>query len=400
MRRFVEGRKTTFRTLEEGIGPDDQFLWFHCASLGEFEQGFPIMEAVRAQFPSYKILVSFFSPSGYEIKKNTPIADLVVYLPMDTPSNAKKFVRLVQPKLACFVKYEFWPNYLFELKKKDLPTLLISGTFRKDQIFFQWYGGFMRKALASFTHLFVQNAASEALLKKSGFRNVTVSGDTRFDRVTQQITVDNSLDFMEAFKGDALCLVCGSTWPADEAVLIPFINSAPAQIKIVVAPHKIEESKLQHFEKQLSKTVFRYSQLGTDPATSLKNAEVLLVDTIGLLTKIYSYADVAYVGGAMGDTGLHNILEPATFGIPILIGKNFKKFPEAERLRSLAGLYAIESAAEFNNYMNKFISDTKFRAKTGMIAGHFIQSNTGATAITLVYMKKHLVNSEPGTIKQ
>lgn len=386
MRLFVRGRQQTGAILKEKIKPEDKTIWFHCASLGEFEQGFPIMEALKKQFPIYKIVVSFFSPSGYEIKKNTPVADAVVYLPMDTRASAREFVELVHPTTAFFVKYEFWPNYLFQLKKKGVHTLLISGVFRKNQVFFSSYGTFMRKALECFNHIFVQTKTSEALLKEINLTKVSVSGDTRFDRVSQQIEQDNTLDFMEAFKGDSCCVVCGSTWPEDETVLLPFLNRNKT-IKFVIAPHKMDVGMINAFQKKLKHPSVRYSELATK-SNELTKASVLLIDTIGLLTKIYSYADVAYVGGAMGYTGLHNILEPATFGVPIVIGKNFDDFPEAERLQSLAGLFSIKNGAECSEILDKLTSNANFRNKTGMIAGHFVNSNTGATAMILEYFKQ------------
>lgn len=385
MKLFIQGRQETFSVLKEKIKPTDKTVWFHCASLGEFEQGFPIMEALKKQFPNYKIVVSFFSPSGYEIKKNTPVADAVVYLPMDTRAFARKFVELVHPETAFFVKYEFWPNYLFQLKKQGVHSLLISGVFRENQVFFKSYGNFMRKALRCFDHIFVQNKNSERLLKKIGMTEVSVSGDTRFDRVSYQIEQDNSLEFIETFKGDSLCVVCGSTWPEDETVLLPFINNSK-NIKFIMAPHKIDMGKIEAFEKKLKHPSLRYSQL-ENQRDRLSQASVFIVDTIGLLTKIYSYADVAYVGGAMGISGLHNILEPATFGVPVVIGKNYADFPEAERLESLAGLYSIKNAEECTKILTKLTTNRTFRDKTGMISGHFVNSNTGATAMVLEYFR-------------
>ena len=382
---FVRGRQQTFSILKEKVQPADKTLWFHCASLGEFEQGLPIMEAIKKEHPAYKIVVSFFSPSGYEIKKNTPIADAVVYLPMDTMVTARKFVETIHPTAAFFVKYEFWPNYLFQLKKQGVHTVLISGVFRENQVFFKWYGGFMRKALQRFNHIFVQNKNSEKLLKEIGLTKVSVSGDTRFDRVSHQIEQDNNLAFMDSFKGDTLCVVCGSTWPEDDTVLLPFINNNP-KVKFVVAPHQMDKGKISSFEKKLKHASIRYTQLDTKSG-ALAEASVLIVDTIGLLTKIYSYADVAYVGGGMGNEGLHNILEPATFGVPVVIGKNYDNFPEAERLQSLAGLFSIENADECSAILKKLTTDRTFREKSGMIAGHFVNSNTGATHMVLDYFR-------------
>tara|TARA_R110002012_G_scaffold70712_1_gene181924 strand:+ start:48936 stop:50180 length:1245 start_codon:yes stop_codon:yes gene_type:complete len=384
MKLFVNGRRNVYETLQQKISTTDKTIWFHCASLGEFEQGVPIMEAIKNLKPDHKIVVSFFSPSGYEIKKNTPLADAVVYLPMDTPSNAKKFISAVHPSFTFFVKYEFWPNYLFELQKRTVPTLLISGVFRGDQIFFKSYGGFMKRALKSFDHFFLQEENSEELLKSIGFTNTTVSGDTRFDRVSHQIELDNTLKFAEEFKGNSLCIVCGSTWPEDEAVLLDYINSSPENVKFIIAPHKIEADKIEDFTKRIVKKTVLHSKIDE---VNISDYSVLIIDCIGLLSKLYSYADIAYVGGAMGKTGLHNILEPATFGVPIVIGKNFQEFPEAKRLRDLAGLFSISNAAECTEILNKLILNDSLRNKTGMIAGHFINKNTGATQKIIDYFK-------------
>ncbi len=389
MKLFVTGRKDVFKTLETKISKTDKTIWFHCASLGEFEQGLPIMQAVKSDFPNHKIIVSFFSPSGFEIRKNTSIADCVVYLPLDTASNAKKFIELIHPSLVLFVKYEFWPNYLFQLKKNSIPTLLISAVFRDDQLFFKSYGSFMQNALFTFKHIFVQDENSEKLLKEINFENVTVSGDTRFDRVSHQIEQDNSLPFIEEFIDSKLCIVCGSTWPDDENVLLDYINSASTEIQFIIAPHQIESAKIKSLKDKISKSTVLYSEMKNK---QLKNFSVFIIDTIGLLTKIYSYADVAYVGGAMGNTGLHNILEPATFGVPIVIGKNYANFPEAERLESLAGLFSVSNFEETNEILQKLVINKRFREESGMIAGHFINSNVGATAKVLKYIDDLEIN--------
>jgi 3-deoxy-D-manno-octulosonic-acid transferase len=385
LKLFVDGRKESFAILSSAIKPEDRTIWFHCASLGEFEQGMPIISAIKDTFPDHKIVLTFFSPSGYEVKNKTPLADVVAYLPFDTSGNAKKFVGAVHPSLAIFVKYEIWPNYLLVLQEQKVPALLVSGLFRKNQIFFKAHGGFMRKALRTIDHFFVQNTSSEALLKSLKLENITLSGDTRFDRVSHQIEMDNSLAFMDAFKGESLCVVCGSTWPEDEDVLLDYINSSEENLKFVIAPHKIDAPKIQVLRDKLAKKSVLFSEREDK---DLSTFSVFIIDTIGYLTKIYSYADVAYVGGAAGTTGLHNILEPATFGIPIVIGDNFNKFPEAKKLEQLAGLYSVLNAREYSSVMEKLISDKTFRSKTGMIAGHFVNSNTGATRIIMEYIEQ------------
>ena len=370
-------------TIAQRIKPEDKTIWFHCASLGEFEQGLPIMQAIKTNYPKYKLVLTFFSPSGYEIKKHSPVADLITYLPLDTRGNARRFVSLVHPSLAIFVKYEFWPNYLFELENSGTPAIIVSGLFRENQSFFRPYGVFMRKALRTIDHFFVQNKNSEMLLKGLGIDHVNISGDTRFDRVSAQIEQDNSLPFIEAFKGNSICIVCGSTWPEDEAILIPYINAASANIKFIVAPHTIEAGKIDVFRKKITGTSVLYSE---KDSADLSAASVLIIDNIGLLTKVYHYADIAYVGGAMGNSGLHNILEPATFAIPVVIGKNFEKFPEAKRLQSLAALFSVSNQEEVFEIMSRLVEDKNFREKTGMIAGHFVNSNTGATRVIMEYI--------------
>ena len=394
MKLFVSGRKNVFEQLQSKITTSDKTIWFHCASLGEFEQGAPIMEAVRKLLPNYKIVVTFFSPSGYEVKKNAPIADVITYLPLDTSKNAAKFVSIVHPSLAIFVKYEFWPNYLFTLESNKIPAVVVSALFRSKQVFFKSHGGFMRKALRTLDHIFVQDVQSSELLSRLNMNNWTISGDTRFDRVSHQIEQNNSLEFMDRFKGTSLCVVCGSTWPEDEAVLLNAINDSSEKLKFVIAPHKIDASKIKAFRSKINKPSILYSELNnTSEKKSMAEHTVLIVDTIGLLTKIYSYADIAYVGGAMGVTGLHNILEPATFGVPIVIGKNYKRFPEAVRLRQLAGLFSVSNNQECTEILDKLITNKSFRDKTGMISEHFINSNTGATEKIMNYISKLNSNS-------
>ncbi|WP_062056286.1 3-deoxy-D-manno-octulosonic acid transferase [Aquimarina longa] len=383
LKLFVNGRKTVFHTLEEHFSIPDRVLWFHCASLGEYEQGVPVMEALKQKYPNHKLLVTFFSPSGYEAKKNSALADVIVYLPMDTKGNAKRFITLVKPEIAVFVKYEFWPNYLQILYAKAIPTVFISTTFRKDQVFFKWYGGFMRKALRAIDHFFVQDTVSKELIEKLGYSKVTVSGDTRFDRVSHQIEMDNHVDFISEFVNERLCVVMGSSWVEDEEVFIDFINSASDQVCFIIAPHEIKDSTTHTLKQKIKKNTVLYSEKEN---VMLQEQQVFIMNTIGYLSRVYSYADIAYVGGAMGTGGLHNILEPATFGIPIIIGKNFDKFREAKQLQELAGLFSISNATEFTQIMSKLIEDKKFREKTGMISGHFINSNTGATDLIVEYL--------------
>ncbi|GAA0871349.1 glycosyltransferase N-terminal domain-containing protein [Gangjinia marincola] len=388
LRLFVEGRKNIFKTLENSDLTQKKTIWVHAASLGEYEQAVPVLQEIRHRLSDHFIVLTFFSPSGYENKKMSPLADLITYLPLDTPKNAERFMQIVNPDLSFFIKYDIWPNYLQQLKKLKGKTYLVSGAFKKTQLYFKWYGGFMRKALNAFDYIFLQNQASQQLLHSIDITETIVSGDTRFDRVAHQIEQDNTLSFIEDFVKDQLCIVCGSTWPEDEKILIDFINSPIVQenrIKIVIAPHQINDKHINQLEEKLAVSSFRYSNLnGQTP----QQVNVLIIDAIGFLTRAYSYADIAYVGGAMGDTGLHNILEPATFGIPIVIGQHFDDFPEAKKLRQLAGLYSVASAKELQDIMIKLIMDEKFRRQTGMICGHYINSNTGATRIIM----EHVMN--------
>ena len=384
IQEFTKGRKDLFPKLQKGIKQEEDYNWIHAASLGEFEQAVPVMQMLKEEYPQRKIVVSFFSPSGYNNKKQHPLVDLFTYLPLDTPKNIQKFLDIINPKLVIFIKYDFWPNFLKELKNRKIRSLLVSGSFRKEQSFFKPYGKWMRTALETFEHFFVQNQESVELLNSIGFKNVSLSGDTRFDRVESQLTFSNKLEFIEEFKGNKLLLVAGSTWPEDEDLIIDFINSSPKNIKFLIAPHEIKEEKIKSLEGKLNKNSTRYSKMGN---AQLDKSQVFILDTIGLLTKTYSYADIAYVGGAAGNTGLHNILEPAAFGIPIITGNNVQKFPEAIALNRLAGLFRVQNKQEFAAILNKLAKNSKFRRETGMIAGHYISSNTGATRILREYLR-------------
>ncbi len=375
LRLFVRGRSGVFNTLRKQIPQERKVIWFHAASLGEFEQGLPVMERVKKTFPDHRLLVTFFSPSGYEVKKDHPIPDIITYLPLDTLKNARRFLEIVQPELAVFIKYEFWPNYLKVLKEKKIKTLVISAIFRKNQFFFKPYGGFMRKSLKGIDHFFVQDTASAQLLNSIGINQVTVSGDTRFDRVLKILERDNTLPFMETFCNGNFCVVAGSTWPEDEALLIPYINEHTENTKFVLAPHTMKSAQIQKLRESLRKKAILFSEKENK---DLSNYDVLIVDTIGLLTRIYSYAHIAYVGGGMGTSGLHNTLEPAVFGIPVVIGPNYHKFQEAVTLVEAKGILSVSNQTEFTEVMNILISDNDQRKKTGNINASYIQKNGGA----------------------
>ena len=373
---FTEGRKNVFAILEDKIKPTDKTIWFHSASLGEYEQGLPVIEKIKERYPSRKIIVTFFSPSGYEVRKNNTVADVTIYLPLDTKSNAKKFLKLTHPDLVFFIKYEFWLNYLRELEKSKTPTYLISGIFRESQMFFKWYGGFYRKALKAFTFFFVQNESSKEKIEAIGFHNVVVSGDTRFDRVNAILERDNNLDFIEKFKNNCPTIVIGSSWPKDEALLAEYINEAPDNVKFIIAPHNIKADQIASLKIQITKPTVLFSEKENQ---DLSKYNVFIIDTVGLLTKIYSYGTIAYVGGGFGNPGIHNILEPATFGIPIVIGPNYSNFAEAVQLVSLGGCIVITNNIDLKQNLDRLLTDKGFLEEKSRICKTYIQENKGAT---------------------
>ncbi len=381
---FVKGRKNSFPILKEKIASNSKSIWVHVASLGEFEQGLPILERLRTKYPEHKLVLSFFSPSGYEVKKNTTVADVVVYLPMDSNSKVKRFLNLINPELAIFVKYEVWPNYLYHLKKRKIPTILVSAIFSKRQIYFKSYGRFMRKSLDTFSHFFVQDEKSKKLLESIGFNNATIGGDTRLDRVSEILKRNNQLDFMNRFKNNQLCLVAGSTWPEDEELLINHINNTKEKMKFVIAPHEIKPAHIEKITSVLQKRTILYSEIGSQ---NLKEFDILVVDTIGLLTKIYSYANIAYVGGGFA-TGLHNTMEPAVFGIPIIIGPQFEGFKEAKDLVKEGGIIPISSQGSFNNLMSELLDNPVSIKNIGEINSNYINSNRGAANLIMQHISK------------
>lgn len=395
---FVDGRKNVFQILGQKIQPSDKTIWFHAASLGEYEQGLPVMEKIKEKFPNYKIVLTFFSPSGYEVRKNNTIADVTVYLPLDTKFNAQRFLKLVHPEMVFFIKYEYWPNYLNELKKANVKTYLISGIFRENQAFFKWYGGFYRNALKTFEFFFVQNESSKKLIQSIGFNNVKVSGDTRFDRVVAILERDNSLDFIENFTknsspeisgalGVTKCttIVIGSSWPKDEELLTQFINQSADDIKFIIAPHNIKQEQISNLKSQITKKSVLFSE---KEGKNLDDYHVFIIDTIGILTKIYSYADIAYVGGGFGNPGVHNILEPATFGVPIVIGPNYSHFAEATALVKLEGCVSINNPKDLHEVFTELIYKEDIRHEKGHICETFVQMNKGATDVILKYIQE------------
>ena len=374
---FLRGRRRVWEYLGSYRDEGRELIWMHTASLGEFEQGLPVLQRLRAEYPQHQILVTFFSPSGYEVKKDKLPDYGVCYLPLDTRANARRFMQMARPSLALFVKYEVWPNYFRELSLEGVPILMVSAIFRPDQAYFRWYGGFLRKALARVARFYVQDEASARLLRAHGLSGVTVSGDTRFDRVAEIRQGDTRLDFMEAFKGKRTCLVAGSTWPEDEAVILPLIRerASDPQYCFVIAPHKTDARTVGNLMQQLGDLAVPYSRW---EECDLARAGVLVVDTIGLLTKIYAYADLAYVGGGFA-TGLHNTLEPAVFGIPVLIGPQYHGFREAEALVEAGGICPVDSVEAFGEVAGKWLSDAGLRARLGRINGDFTRKSTGAS---------------------
>ncbi len=382
---FVDGRKSVFETLSNKIKSTDKTIWFHAASLGEYEQGLPVIEKIKIKYPDHKIVITFFSPSGFEVRKNNQVADVTVYLPLDSKSNAKKFLEIIHPEMVFFIKYEYWPNYLNELKKLKIKTYLISGIFREKQAFFKWYGGFYRKALQSFEYFFVQNESSKILLQSIGFNNVKISGDTRFDRVVSILERDNSLGYIENFKNNTKTIVIGSSWPKDENLIVNYINQSK-NVKFIIAPHNINALQITNFKNSISKKIILFSDVQIGHELSLSDFDVFIIDTIGILTKIYSYADIAYVGGGFGNPGVHNILEPATFGVPIIIGPNYSHFAEAIALVHQEGCVSIANQKELNEAFDSLISNDNVREEKGHICSTFVQMNKGATPIIISHI--------------
>ncbi len=377
---FVNGRQSVWADLSNKIKTSDKTIWFHAASLGEYEQGLPVIEKIKEKFPKHKIVLTFFSPSGYEVRKNNTVSDCTVYLPLDTKKNAKNFLKAVHPDMVFFIKYEYWPNYLHQLKLQHIPTYLISGVFRKTQVFFCWYGGFYRKSLKSFDYFFVQNESSKKLLQTIGLENVMVSGDTRFDRVSDILLKDNQLDFIKDFSFVEMTkittIVIGSSWAKDENLIVNYINNCTKKVKFIIAPHNIKQDQIDKLQNSIVKKTVLFSEKANK---KMSEYDVFIIDTIGILTKIYSYADIAYVGGGFGNPGVHNILEPATFGVPIVIGPNFSHFAEAIDLVNLGGCISISNQSQLNKTFDNLIENEEIRIEKGKICSTFVQVNKGAT---------------------
>jgi 3-deoxy-D-manno-octulosonic-acid transferase len=382
-RKWVDGRQNWQEQLQKSwqLKSGDKVVWMHCASLGEFEQGRPIIEAIKTQYANSKILLTFFSPSGYEIRKNYNGADYVMYLPMDSAANAKDFLDLVQPQLAIFVKYEFWHYYLAELNSRRIETILVSGIFRPSQPFFQWWGGFNRNMLQNFSQLFVQNAASKELLDGIGLADkTTVAGDTRFDRVISAAGQWKPVEIVDAFCGTDFIMVAGSTWAEDETILAEWMKTND-KYKLIIAPHEIKDNNINRL-KNLFTNAISFSELSTH-RSPLTTHRILIVDNIGYLSRLYKYASVCYVGGGFNKSGHHNILEAAVFGKPVITGPNFEKFKESVDLKKLGGSFTVNNAAELERVMLSLNSK-----EAGAVAENYVKENAGATNSILHWLQE------------
>ncbi len=378
-RLWSEGRVGLFERMAEVIKPEDRIVWVHSSSLGEFEQGRPVIEKIRARYPEYKILLTFFSPSGYEIRKNYSGADYIFYLPADTAKNARKFLDIAHPEVAIFVKYEFWLNMLAELRKREVKSFVISAIFRHNSVFFRWYGSMWRKALRSFRTIFVQNEESKELLAGIGFDNVIIAGDSRFDRVAEIARQAKKIDLIDRFRGGNRLFVAGSTWGPDEDILIRLINDNPS-IKFIIAPHEMEEERIARIEAEVKGGALRYTRC--TPLTSFGSKQVLILDTMGILSSVYGYASWSYIGGGFG-VGIHNTLEAATFGLPIVFGPNYHKFKEARDLVTLGAANSVIDYKQLSRWFAPLRDNEVFLRKVSRLSKEYTLKNQGATDIFL-----------------
>lgn len=386
-RKMIVGHKQTYKILKEKVDPQAQYIWFHAASLGEFEQGRPIIEEVKRKHPEYKILLTFFSPSGYEVRKDYPLADIVCYLPFDKKRNVKKFLRLIHPKMAIFIKYEFWYNFVNKLYREGIPTYMVSAIFRPSQMFFKWYGEDMRKLLRKYTYICVQDDRSAELLKSIDVNKVEVCGDTRFDRVIDIYKQAKPLGVVEAFAKKAAAegekiFVAGSTWPKDEDVIIPYFNIT-TDLKMIIAPHEINEAHLKYIESNLQRPYIRYSNAIPE---MMADYDCLIIDCIGILSSAYRYGQIAYVGGGFG-VGIHNVLEAAVYNIPVIFGPNFKKFREAQQLIEKGGGYSISDYESFRGLMDEFLQYQDTLSAAGKHAGDYVCDNSGVVSRVMDILK-------------
>ncbi len=384
-RLWVEGRRDWHRRLREDIREKENLVWFHAASLGEFEQGRPIIERVREEYPDHPILLTFFSPSGYEVRKDFDKVDYVHYLPLDTPGNARKFLDVVQPKLAVFIRYEYWYNFLRAMFRRDIPLVMVSSIFRKNQIFFRPYVGWSRNALRRISHFFVQNQESLVLLESIGVRNKDLSGDTRFDRVWDAAQEKREFPLVERFLAGRTCLMAGSTWPFDDQLLKEIVPAFP-DLKVVIVPHHVDEANIRRITDLFEEKMALYTQ-GEDQ--DLEDRQVLVVDTIGMLTYLYRLADLTYIGDGFG-AGIHSIMEPAAFGMPIFFGPNYHNFQEAVDLVERRGVFAVNDQKELMEGIRRFADDERARQAVGQICREYIQEKKGATDRVMIGLRKYL----------
>ena len=373
-KQWINGRKSILRNISQAIHPEDNIIWFHCASLGEFEQGRPLIEYLKKQQPDYKILLTFFSPSGYEVRKNYDHADYVFYLPNDTPSNAKKFMQIVQPKYIFFIKYEFWCNYIHQAYLKEIPFYSVSSIFSKRQAYFSWYGKWFRKQLRKITHFFTQNQDSVELLKQYGIMQASVAGDTRFDRVLELAANKKDISFFSHLKTTDTVVVAGSTWQKDEELLSLAIKKH--RFKLILAPHEVHAEHIEAIEKQFSEfSTIRFSQIVED--TPIADIQVFIIDFIGILNTLYSYGNLAYIGGGFGK-GIHNILEAATYGKPVIFGTNHKKFKEANDLIALSAAFSISDISDLNTIISDLFSNPEKMKIASNCTQQYVLDNAGA----------------------
>ncbi len=373
-RLWIKGRKGWYGSLKSKVKPGEKYIWIHCASLGEFEQGRPLIEAIRKETPEIKIILTFFSPSGFEVRKDYSQTDIICYLPADTPGNAQKFVNLINPEKVIFVKYEYWYNYITAINRKGIPLFLVSAIFRKEQAFFKWYGSFLRKILRSFTAFYVQDQQSADIMKTEGFDNITVAGDTRFDRVMQVVGNARDIPQLKKFRGDCKLFLAGSSWKRDEEIIARYISKYPGPMKWVFAPHEIGKENIERLERLLDYKCVRFSEFKEE----LCDARAMIIDNIGILSSAYHYAHIAEVGGGFG-RGIHNILEPACWGIPVLFGPNHHKFREAVEMTSLGGSRSFDNFEDFEAVLNAWLSNEELYQKAADSAGKYVRENTGAT---------------------
>ncbi len=385
---WVGGRRNQFETMRQKLSADSRpAVWVHASSMGEFEQARPLIELMHAQCPEYKVVITFFSPSGYEIRKNYDLASAVLYLPLDTPRNARRFLDIVKPQVALFVKYDFWFNTLAELRRRNVPTFIFSTIFRPSQYFFKWYGGWFRRQLAAFTHFFVQNEESRQLLQTVGHNNATIAGDTRFDRVAKIAATAAPNAIVERFAEGKPVVMAGSTWPPDERMLQQFIATTQHDVKLIIAPHEIDSGHIEQVKALFGQSAVCYTEVSD--GTALKSFKVLIVNTMGMLSSLYRYSHITYIGGGFGK-GIHNILETVVYGTPVCFGPNYQKFQEARDIIALGGGRSVENAKELSNVFNKWLSDNDLWQQHSDICRSYAKANIGSSEKIFQIVRNYL----------